>query len=129
MTTLAFARQKVLSPSMPRIFSGALSFAALNRRGTVTLLLFAMILCSGGVYLLVLTRVFDLGFQMQGISRRLPEMTDEVQNLELDLQRRQFAFDSDHPTIAASMERISSVKYLTPKTVSVSQVQHKITTE
>ena len=132
MASLAMARQKVVSPSVPRIRrgeSGTLSFSALNRKGMITLLLFATILCSGVVYLFLLSRVFELGFQVQGISRRMPELTDEVQTLELDLQRRQFAFDGSHAEAAAAMEKISSVKYLTPKNVSMSRGEPKITAE
>ena len=129
MTSLAMARQKVLSPVVPRIFVGTVSFSAMNRKGMVTLLLGALIMSSGIGYLFLLSRVFQLGFQMQELSRRLPELSDEVQNLQLDLQRRQFAFDDTHVGNGTSMEKISSVKYLTPKNVSMSHGESKIAAE
>lgn len=129
MTYLTLTRQKIVVPSLPRIFSLVLSFQTHNRKGLVTLLLVGMIILSGVGYLLLLSRVFDLGFRMQSFSRQMPELTDEAQSFELELQHRQFAFDGAHAGMVGSMERISSVKYLTPHTVSVSQAEPKVSAD
>ena len=122
MTTLALARQKISILSLARIHRGRSVtgwFQVANRKGLVTAVLLATIFASAGGYLLLLSRVFELGFQMQDISRRLPDVTDELLNLQLELQQRQFVMADAHASVLGSMEKVSGVKYLTPETVSL----------
>lgn len=125
MSFLVLAQQKIRTPEISAYLNFETSIArfhAINRGGVITRGFIGTMIVAGIVYIGILYSLFSVGFQIQAASASLPELTDDVQNLELKLQARQFGFGSQNMDRLGSMEKVVSVKYLTSETISVSSL-------
>lgn len=98
-------------------------FLYANRRGTVTIMLFVALTLGAGLYLGALFQTFQSGFALRKDTVVRERTQDAVAKLELKVQERQASLVSEHEQILASMEKITSITYLTPERVAVSTVR------
>lgn len=94
---------------------------AVNRRGAVTFALISVIFLSIAAYLVSMYYFFAVGMALRSRTAMLRDLDDSNVALELRIQAKETAFASDHKDVLESMQKISSIKYLTPANVAVSQ--------
>lgn len=108
MTILVLAQKKILP-----FKKAAAWFCVFNKGGFLSLILLLIILISLISYLAALFLTFDLGFKMQIAEKEFAQLKNAAAILELQIQKEETSFAKDHKDVLESMERISSIKYLT----------------
>jgi hypothetical protein len=121
MTILVLAQKKILPFSCPiNLTRTAERFYDLNQKGFITLTLILLIVFSIISYLAALFLTFDSGFKIQTAEREFTKLKNTAATLELQVQKEETSFAKDHKDILESMERVSSIKYLTVDNFAVS---------
>lgn len=122
MTTLLLVQRKIgtLRPS----FSLAVAeetFARFNRGGVLTASFLLVLIASAGIYLGSLYTSFYFGFGMGAQQKHIVELGKNVAEIELSLQEKRDRLAYDQTAIVESMEKVSSIKYLTSDSVAISE--------
>ncbi len=124
MTILVLSQKKILPLSFPINFRRAAEwFCVFNKGGFISLILILTIVISIAGYLAVLFLTFDLGFKIQAAEREFVKLKDAAATLELKIQKEETSFIENHKDVLESMERVSSIKYLTIDNFAVSNPQ------
>lgn len=124
MTTLALAQKKIMSLPWPVDITRMVGrFYVLNQKGFITAALTLLIIFSIVSYLVVLFLTFDLGFKIQLAEKKFAQLKNAAATLELQIQKEETSFAKDHQDVLESMERVSSIKYLTIDNLAVSSLQ------
>ena len=125
MTILVLAQKKILPFACPPKFclvklgrawpikKAAEWFYIFNKGGFLSLTLLLIIVISIISYLAALFLTFGLGFKIQIAEKELTQLKDTTATLELQIQKEETSFAKNHKNILESMERVSSIKYLT----------------
>lgn len=113
---LATLQQKIL-PEEIRFDRELLqaSFESINAKGLFSMILIGVISISILTYFVALYSVFNSGFKTQAINNELVRVKQEVVVSELKLQATQNQLADNHKNVLESMESISGIIYLTPK--------------
>ena len=120
MTILVFAHKRFLEfPSLfPAVFSSGW-FLRKNRRGLITIFLLTLLFSAVAGYLAGLYFTFQSGLGAKDNNQKFAKLRSEIAILELRVQERQAFTNADVRAVLDSMEKISSMKYLTPESVAV----------
>lgn len=126
MTALILARRRILSRiSIPSLALRIEEhFSALNGRGLATGLLLFLIAAGAVLYLSMIMLTFDAGIRLQEVTREKTRQEKELQKMEVQARVEEAQFTARHRDILEKMGKISSVRYLTPDGVAVSQAPH-----
>ena len=112
MTVLGHAHHAVRT--IPGLFAGCRRiFSRWNRDGRVSMALGIVIAISAGVYMASMMALFHLGFSMQGTAAIMARLEQDIRKNEILLQRDTADFADAHKDILQTMEKISSITYLT----------------
>lgn len=124
MTALVYAYQNMASRmTLGEIgIAQSFRFAEINRKGTLTFCLLAVMLLGSLQYIGALYAVFSVGLRLQTENRHISSLSQEVDALEVRTQRASANFSMEHKDLLDSMEKISQVKYITGTQETVSYV-------
>lgn len=133
--TILVLSQKILPLScLPKFYLAKLGqnfkkinewFCVFNKGGLLSLALLLIIVISLVSYLAALFLTFGLGFKIQVAEREFTKLKDAAAILELQIQKGETSFAKDHKDVLESMERVSSIKYLTIDNFAVSSPQER----
>lgn len=118
MTLLVLAHKRILMSNVIRTPYAIEWLMEKSRGGRVTLWLLGGIIFCVFIYLLALFTTFSLSFQIRENTRRYDELSEHTLRSEILLQQRKSELAENHTLLLQSMERVSSVKYLTPESVA-----------
>ncbi len=96
-------------------------FEGYRFRNLVGGILIAAIILSAAAYLIALFLSFSYGFQIQKQAAAEEKLARTFQEAELGLQRKMNLLAEGQISWLESMERVSSIRYLRPENVAVSQ--------
>ncbi len=85
------------------------------------MLLFGAGASLAAAYLLAIFITFHFSFQVKQNTLLYEELSDETLRSEILLQKKTSELAQNYPSILESMERVSSIKYLTPESVAASR--------
>ncbi len=95
-------------------------FARINRKSAVTFCLLGIMLLGAFQYLGALYQIFSFGLRLQDENREIGVLDQEVNALDLKIQRAVANFAAEHQEALSSMEKISTVRYITGAQEAVS---------
>lgn len=122
MTTLILAQKRILSLQLPFLqWDVAEHFSFLNKRGIFTLSIFVLAGILVGIYLVSLYLSFFYGFEIQTGNTAVRSLEKAVLERELILQERIKALAGENYPVLKSMEKVSTIRYLTSENVAVSK--------
>ena len=105
-----------------RIAFPTVQFARINCRGIVTFCLLGVMALGALQYLGALYGVFSFGLRLRDENHQVIQLSEDVDSLELQVQRAAASFPIEHKDSFSLMEKISDVRYLTGENVAVSYV-------
>lgn len=117
MTTLILAQKRIMTV-MPA-FDFADRFIHANRGGVVSAILAGLTTLAVVVYLVALFYSFSSGFEIQSSMRLEDDVAEALQAKELALQEKISLLANRQGSILESMERVSTIKYLTARGLAV----------
>lgn len=121
MTTPVLIQRKILSSTLlARLGQLKIWFGEINRSGIIMTVLVWIIAVLITLYLGSLYITFKTGFIVQEVNNRIVKADEDILNLELRLQEERGRLAHDNQTVLESMERISTIKYLTTGTLAAS---------
>lgn len=96
-------------------------FTVINRRGVITIGLGSVIALSVAAYLVSMYYFFAVGMALRSRTEMLRDLDNSNVALELRIQTKETGFALEHKDVLESMQKISSIKYLAPANMAVSQ--------
>lgn len=123
MTTIVLALQNLMVKNRRMgAAGGAVSALAICRREKI----FTFVVIGIGIAILIYVGTslwtFNLKTIIEEKNKRLIEMTEKNISFELALRRNERTFTETHKDVINAMEKISSIRYLQPTNVVVSEV-------
>lgn len=114
MATLILAQKKLFAlPKIFRIEQSADCFLKLNEKGVITVATITLMSFFALVYLVTMYITFDTGFRLQAYERSIAQLQNSVASQELKLQELRLELAGNYNKLLPSMEKISSLKYIT----------------
>jgi len=116
MTTLILAGRKVIPLQLLILPKNRLYdlFLFVNKRGGITLACLGIAIISVICYLVSLYFIFQLGFEIQEKSFGVAKLANNIAESEFTMHERQLDLVHREKDLLKSMEKITTVKYLTP---------------
>lgn len=100
-------------------------FGFINERGLVSVILIAILFSFVVAYFAGIYMTFSLGMVIQKQGKEEKQLSKEVQEKELTLQKELTSLAEIKPDILESMVRVSGIKYLsTPNFVAADAIRH-----
>lgn len=123
MITPTLVQRKIPSLNLP-FDPGMVSFHfnQANRQGVLTLILISLLGVSLAAYLIALFLSFSTGLTLQRDSKILENSVAQVLQQELVLRQRQNTLAESRDNLLRSMEKITSIKYITPTNITALRV-------
>ncbi len=119
MSTLIFVHDRLVETSIVRKWENfAERFALINRGGILTIVLLAAILSGLCASVAMRYWIAGAGFGVQAANRRLLQTRDELAGAELALRLAEAGLSASDGDILATMEKISTIRYVTPQSVA-----------
>lgn len=120
MTIIALTLQRLISLRVASPLARAQDvFSRINARGIVTIGCGVVIGSAIAMYLGAMAMLFHRGLQVQDASRVITRLEQDLLTSEIRLQERDAGFMQDHEAILQSMEKISSINYLSLESVAM----------
>lgn len=124
MTTLILSHRKISSQlSLAAVRAAEMRYAAFLGH-PVLAAVFAVCIAGGAlVYLVMLLATFDLGVRLRDASTAVARQGEELKRMEVLEQEREAQFSVRHREQLERMEKIATLRYLTPKRTAVSEAR------
>ena len=120
MTTSIFAIRKEYQLSLPKLVARVkMRFFEMNKKGRITTVLMGIIAVSAASYLTAMAALFHMGLRIQGSVHTVERLKQDILYDEIALQQDDANFVVIHKDTLQSMEKISSITYLTLDKVTV----------